>query len=445
MELSLELKQTQKLSPQRIQSMAILQMGIQELQMHVEKELLENPTLELEQDVPKKERSELLQKMEWLTSTDRQNRWYHKEDSLNLMDYIAASEEVNLYDHLRTQFNMETLPPRLGIAVDCVLSGLNGNGYLDESVEELSARCGQPVEIIVRAEMLVRGLEPAGIAARTLSECLVFQLERKNEFGLAMTIAKDFLEEVAKDHYALIAQKTGATRAEVVAACDQIRELEPRPGARFSPREAPGYIIPDVVVTEQNGALIVAPGDDFLPELKVSEYYRSMMKSTDDSEVKSYLEDRVKNAAQLIKNIEQRRNTLLDCVRIIVDRQMDFFEDCKGNLRPLTMQEVAAKLGIHESTVSRAVKSKYIQCSRGSFPINHFFSRSVSAGEGKMSSAEVKNTIRELVEQEDRRKPISDQKICDMLAKRKIYISRRAVAKYREEIGIPSSAGRKRY
>ena len=141
MELSLELKQTQKLSPQRIQSMAILQMGIQELQMHVEKELLENPTLELEQDVPKKERSELLQKMEWLTSTDRQNRWYHKEDTLNLTDYIAVSEEENLYDHLRSQLNMETLPPRLGIAVDCVLSGLNGNGYLEETVEELSARC----------------------------------------------------------------------------------------------------------------------------------------------------------------------------------------------------------------------------------------------------------------------------------------------------------------
>ena len=144
MELSLELKQMQKLSPQRIQSMAILQMGIQELQMHVEKELLENPTLELEQDLPQKERSELLQKMDWLASSDRQNRWYHKEDSLTLMDYIATSEEENLYEHLRSQFNMETLPPRLGIAVDCVLSGLNNNGYLEESTEELSARCGQP-------------------------------------------------------------------------------------------------------------------------------------------------------------------------------------------------------------------------------------------------------------------------------------------------------------
>lgn len=317
--------------------------------------------MELEQDLPQKERSELLQKMDWLVSSDRQNRWYHKEDTLNLTDYIAASEEENLYDHLRSQLNMETLPPRLGIAVDCVLSGLNGNGYLEESTEELSVRCGQNAEVVKRAEKIVRELEPAGVAARTLSECLMLQLERKNEFGLAMIIAEEFLEEVAKDHYALIAQRTGATRAEVAAACDQIRELEPRPGARFSPREAPGYIIPDVVVTEQNGALIVAPGDDFLPELKVSEYYRAMMKNTDDSEVKSYLEDRVKNAAQLIKNIEQRRNTLLDCVRIIVVRQADFFTNGKGILCPLTMQEVAKELDIHESTVSRAVKSKYIQ------------------------------------------------------------------------------------
>ena len=445
MELSLELKQTQKLSPHRIQSMAILQMGIQELQMHVEKELLENPTLELEQDLPQKERSELLQKMDWLVSSDRQNRWYHKEDTLNLTDYIAASEEENLYDHLRSQLNMETLPPRLGIAVDCVLSGLNGNGYLEESTEELSVRCGQNAEVVKRAEKIVRELEPAGVAARTLSECLMLQLERKNEFGLAMTIAKEFLEEVAKDHYALIAQRTGATRAEVAAACDQIRELEPRPGARFSPREAPGYIIPDVVVTEQNGALIVAPGDDFLPELKVSEYYRSMIKTTDDSEVKSYLEDRVKNATQLIKNIEQRRNTLLDCVRIIVVRQADFFTNGKGILCPLTMQEVAKELDIHESTVSRAVKSKYIQCARGAFPVSHFFSRSVPAGDRKMSATEVKFEIRELIEQEDSRKPLSDQNICDMLAKRKIVLSRRAVSKYREELGIASSAGRKQY
>lgn len=445
MELSLELKQTQKLSPQQIQSMAILQMGIQELQMHVEKELLENPTLELEQDSPKKERSELLQKMDWLVSTDRQNRWYHKEDSLNLTDCAASSEEENLYDHLRCQLNMENLSPRLGIAVDCVLSGLNSNGYLEESTEELSVRCGQNSEVIKRAEKLVRGLEPAGVAARTLSECLMLQLGRKNEFGLAMTIAKEFLEDVAKDHYALIAQRTGATRAEVAAACDQIRELDPRPGARFSPREAPGYIIPDVIVTSQNGELIVAPGDDFLPELRVSEYYRSMMKNTDDSEVKSYLEDRVKNATQLIRSIEQRRNTLLDCVRIIVDRQADFFAESKGNLRPLTMQEVAKELDIHESTVSRAVKSKYIQCSSGSFPVSHFFSRSVPAGKGKISAAEVKNAIRGLIEQEDRRKPLSDQKICDMLAERKVDISRRAVAKYREELGIASSTGRKQY
>lgn len=445
MELSLELKQTQKLSPQQIQSMAILQMGIQELQMHVEKELLENPTLELEQDSPKKERSELLQKMDWLASTDRQNRWYHKEDSLNLTDYVASAEEENLYDHLRSQLNMEPLSPRLGIAVDCVLSGLNSNGYLEESTEELSVRCGQNPEVIRRAEKLVRELEPAGVAARTLSECLMLQLERKNEFGLAMTIAKEFLEEVAKDHYALIAQRTGATRAEVAAACDQIRELEPRPGARFSPREAPGYIIPDVIVTSQNGEVIVASGDDFLPELRVSEYYRSMMKNTDDSEVKSYLEDRVKNATQLIRSIEQRRNTLLDCVRIIVDRQADFFADCKGSLRPLTMQEVAKELNIHESTVSRAVKAKYIQCSSGAFPVSHFFSRSVPAGKGKISAAEVKNAIRDLIEQEDRRKPLSDQKICDMLAEKKIDISRRAVAKYRDEMGIPSTSGRKAY
>lgn len=445
MELTLELKQTQKMSPQGIQSMAILQMGTQELQAHVEKALLENPTLELESDEQRPERPELLQKMDWLMANDRQNRWYHEEDARNLAEYIAASDEENLYDHLRRQLDMERLAPRLRLAVDCVLAGLNNNGYLEETTEEMSARCGQPVAIVERAEQLVRSLEPAGVAARTLSECLTLQLERKGELELAFTIAQNYLEEMARNHYSQIAKKTGASREEIQAACQQIRGLEPRPGARFAPREAPGYIIPDLLVTEVDGRLVVTAGDEFLPVLKVSAYYQTLLRDTAEPEVRDYLEEKVRQAVSMVKSIEQRRSTLLSCAQVIVARQEAFFRHGAGHLQPLTLADVAKEMEVHESTVSRAIKAKFLQCARGTFPLSHFFSRSLQAGEGDISSDRVKGMIQTLIGKEDPKRPLSDQKICDILAGQKIYLSRRTVAKYRDEMGIPSTSGRKEF
>lgn len=443
MELSLELKQTQKMSPQRIQSITILQMGTQELQAHVEQLLLENPVLELESSEYKSERSKLLHKVEWLMLNDRQNRWYHREDANDLSDYIAASDEENLYDHLRSQINFDRLRPQLQLAVDCVLAGLNGNGYLDETTAELSSRCGQSELIVQQAEQLVQGLEPAGIAARSLSECLALQLKRKNEFGLPLTIAQNYLEDMAQSHYAQIAKKTGATREEIQEACGQIRALDPRPGSHFTPREAPGYIIPDLLVTEESGHLSVTLGDDFLPVLKVSSYYQQLMQSTPESEVQAYLEDKIQQATAMVKNIEQRKNTLLSCAKIIVAKQEEFFRLGPGHLQPLTLSDVAKEINVHESTVSRAIKSKYLQCARGTFPLSHFFSRSLQSGKGDVSAEQAKAAIQALVNQEDKKLPLSDQKICTLLAGQRIFLSRRTVAKYRDELGIKSTSGRK--
>ena len=445
MKLTLELKQKQKMSPQQIQSVIILQMGTQELQSYVESLLMENPTLELESSEQRSERSELLQKMDWLKSTDRQNRWYHQEDAASILEYVSALDDENLYDHLRSQIDIFRLPPRLRIAVDGVLSGLNSNGYLEESVEELSSRCGQSPEIIQQAEQLVQALEPTGVATRTLSECLANQLRKKGEFGLPLTIALHHLESVAKNHYGQIAKETGASLEDIQQACNQIRQLDPRPGSMFARREPPEYILPDLLVTENNGYLEITSGDEFLPVLRVSSYYHELAKTTEDAEVRDYLEGKIKQSVITIKSIEQRRATLLGCAQVILKRQKQFFSTGTGNLLPLTLSDVANEINIHESTVSRAIRDKYIQCVHGTFPLSYFFSRSVPAGEGKMSAAEVKNAIRELIEQEDCRKPLSDQKICDILAERKVDISRRAVAKYRDEMGIPSTSGRKVY
>lgn len=446
MELSLELKQTQKLSPQLIQSMAILQMGTQELQEYVEKTLMENPVLELESERRGDDRPELRHKVEWLMANDRQNRWYHQEEARNLIELVADPSGETLYDYLRGQLNMERLPGRLGLAVDCVLTGLNESGYLEESTQELAARCRQPEEVVLRAEKMVRALEPAGVGARTLSECLAIQLERKGETGLALTIVQDHLEDVARDRYAQISKATGATRQEIQEACRQIRALDPRPGGPYAPREAPGYIVPDLMVTELDGQLVVTPGDEFLPVLKVSSYYQTLMKDTEEREVREYLTDKVRQASWMVKSIEQRKSTLMSCARIIVARQEPFFRHGAGHLQPLTLADVAVEAGIHESTVSRAVKDKYIQCAQGAFPMSHFFSRALCTDGGDSVSPEkAKAAIRELINGEDKHRPLSDQKLCDLLAKQGLAISRRTVAKYRDEMGIPSTSGRKEF
>jgi len=446
MELTLELKQTHKLSPQMIHSMEILQMGTQELQTYVEKILMENPTLELESEERREERPELVRKLEWLVANDRQNRWYHQEDARDLSELLADTESENLYDHLRTQLDLDRMPVRLSVAVDCILAGLNHAGYLEESREELAARCGQPLEIIASAEKLVQSLEPAGVGARSLSECLALQLERLGERGLPLTIVQNYLEDMARNHYRRISLETGAGREEIQRACQQIRALDPKPGSPYAPREAPSYITADLFVLEEDGKLVVTASDEFLPVLKVSSYYQQLLKETDDPEVDSYLTEKVRQAKWVVKSIEQRRSTLVSCADVIVARQERFFRSGAGHLRPMTLADVAGELGVHESTVSRAIKDKYLQCSQGLFPLTYFFSRALMANDSEgVSPEKAKNAIRCLIEQENKRHPISDQKLCDLLAEQDIQISRRTVAKYRDELGIPSTSGRKEF
>ena len=446
MGMSLDLKQSQKLSPQMLQATKILQMGTLELQEYIEQLLLENPTLELESSKKMEDRSELVHKVAWLMANDRQNRWYHHDDAQDLIELVAAPTRETLYDHLRSQINMERLPGRLSLAVDCVLSGLNDAGYQEETSEELSERCGQPIEVILRAEELVKGLEPVGVGARTLSECLSIQLERMGITGLALTIAHNHLEDMARDHYSHISKETGATRQEVQAACLQIRALDPRPGSPYASREAPGYIIPDLMVTELDHELVVTAGDEFLPELKMSVYYQKLMKDTDEKEVRDYLSDKIRQASWVIKSIEQRRSTLLTCARIIVARQEQFFRRGSGHLQPLTLADIAQEAEIHESTVSRALKDKYIQCAQGVYPMGHFFSRALPGNNGEgVSSEQIKSMIRALIDEEDHKHPLSDQEICDLLVSQGLKLSRRTVAKYRSEMGIPSTSGRKEF
>ena len=456
MALMLDLKQTQTLSPQMIQSMKVLQMGIMELREYLQDQIQENPVLEAEGYPPlqppaqKDDQDQTLQKLEWLHATDVQNSWYNQEDVRDLIELVPGASgadlsEESLYDHLRLQIHFQALSPVMAVAVECVLQSLNSIGRLEDPPETLAAHTDLSADVIRQAIQLVQGLEPAGVAARDLSECLCLQLVRLGETGLALTIAQNHLEDMGQNHYNHIAQATGASRECVRAACQLIRTLDPRPGASFVPRESPGYIVPDLAVIAVRDRLEVVLNDSYAPSLRISAYYHQLMASTDDTQVRDYLSAKVRQAKWVLQNIEQRQATLLACARCVATRQADFFRRGPGHLHPLSLADTAATLDVHESTVSRAIRNKYLQCAYGVFPLKYFFTRALPTtnGEADISAERAKSALRALINSEDKKRPLSDQKLSQLLAAQGIQLSRRTVAKYRDELGIPSTSGRK--
>ena len=455
MELNMTQKQVQTLSPQMMQAMEVLQMGTQELLEYIEEQTLENPVLERVEETPAKEAesAELRRRLDWLEAGDYQNRQYHREDSEGdddpLRSYGVVDDEETLCEHLFDQLRALRLDLPMLEAAAFLVESLNGSGWLDEDVPALAAELGCPESRMERALIIVQGLEPAGVAARDLRECLLLQLKRqKPQDPLAIRIADQYLEALARSRYGLICRELGESADAVRRACDHIRTLDPRPGAAFGGSGTPAYINPDILVTAGPDGLEVVTNDRYFPTLQISGYYLRMMKEQQEDEgLQTYLSDKVRQAKWVVRSIEQRRSTLLSCAECIADIQQRFFLKGPGHLVPLTLADVAARLGIHESTVSRAVKDKYLQCSFGVFPMSYFFSRGLNtdaAGEGASPDA-AKALLKRLVAEEDKRSPLSDQKLCQLMEAEGCRLSRRTVAKYRDELGIPSTAGRRQY
>ena len=460
MELSMSMKQTQTLSPQMMQSMEILQMGSQELLEYIQDQVQENPVLEMEEKYGKGDDTAVLQrKLEWLESTDAQNRYYHQQDTEDdekdpISNYGTVDErEENLYLYVLSQLEVMDLEPELLPVGRLLVESLNQNGWLDESVEDLAEELGKPVEEVEKALAAVQSLEPAGVGARNLSECLVLQLQRRHEDSeLAIRIARDYLDPLSKSRYGLIAKSLGVCQEEVRTACDLIRTLNPRPGGGFAARENLVYINPDLFVVNFPDHFELLTNDYFFPDLNISGYYCRMLKSTEDNEVKDYLMGKVRQAKWVVHSIEQRRSTLLRCAECILELQEEFFRRGPGHLKPMCLADIAQKVGVHESTVSRTVRDKYLQCASGVYPLSYFFSRSLGAPAARPGTEEnasspdfAKALLKKLIGGEDKHKPLSDQKLCERMAREGCELSRRTVAKYRDELGIPSTTGRKQY
>lgn len=448
MELRQTQRQTQMLTPQMAQSIKILQMDIQELREYVEEVFQENPMLELPE--PKEtpdSLEELSRRVGSLAAGDWQNAYYHAQDAEEGRGDPLSSvgcfldEENDLKRYILSQFMGTELESDVMEGVEFLLDRLDPGGFLDESLPELARGSGLPQRTMERALMELQAADPAGVGARDLQECLRLQLERRaGDHRLAASIVEGHLDRLARNQYSAIARALNAEEGEVKAACALIRTLNPKPGSGFSARENLAYITPDVLVTEERGLFEITINDAMLPRLRLSPYYNKLLQDTDDREVREYLVEKANQAKWTLRSIDQRRSTLLRCTRWIVERQREFFRFGPSRLLAVTMGDAAGELGIHESTVSRAVKDKYLQCSRGVYPLSYFFSRSL--GREGTSPEAAKVLLRELVEGE--RVPLSDQKLCEEMASRGFPLSRRTVAKYREELGIQSAAGRKK-
>lgn len=458
----LNIEQIQKLvmTPELKQAIQILQYNTQELNQFIDEQLLTNPVLDIsptaENDTAQKaERPEKIEKdeidwKEYFREYDdisyRQTSPRDQKEDVSFEQFVST--ETSLTDHLLFQLQFSILKSKYRNVAKFIIESLDRNGYLTMEIEEIATYFQVSSQMIENVLSIVQTFDPPGIAARNLKECLLIQLKQKGIEDLKIfEIITTHLDDLAENRLANISKDLNISPKEVQEIADFIKTLEPKPGRLFSSDDDIKYITPDVSVEKIDGEYIVIVNDSTAPRLSISSYYkRLLMHEEKDSNTSKFLTDKLNSAMWLIKSIEQRRQTIYKVVKAIVEYQLEFFENGKKSLKPLTLKQIAEEVGVHESTVSRAVNGKYMQTPRGTFEIKFFFTSGVSNQEGEgVASESIKSMIREIIEGENHQKPLSDQVIAEMLQEKGINISRRTVAKYRDEMNILSSSKRKRY
>lgn len=438
MNLDIAMKQTVKLAPQMLLSTDVLQMSSQELEAYLENLEQENPAAELEPPKAPAEPEELeAAQSRVFGNRERRSNASDAGDGLRYASTdggLSETLQFHLKGQLRPEMGTKQTVQAARLLVDC----LDENGYFRESLAELSAAFGIKEKALSEGLRLLQTLDPPGVGARSLEECLSLQLRRNGADGAAIRIAEGYLRQLARRQYHAIAQSLGISQEAVLQAERQIRALEPYPGAAFVQQDLPAYVSPDVVVLRQGTAFAVVLRDTGVSQLQINSYYRSLWQSSEDREVQKYLSEKIRQVEWVLQAIEQRRTTLQKCAEWIVRYQAAFFQS-GGQLRPLCLQQAAEGLSLHASTISRTIREKYLQCDQGTFPLHYFFSREV----GGESADGIKAALAALVEAEDRTRPMSDQKLCEQLEKQGYRISRRTAAKYRDELGIPPAGGRR--
>ncbi len=472
LDYNLHLEQTQKLiiTPELKLAITLLQYSALEIEDHIQEELVNNPVLEVQEPREEEKVEGESQEPEInAEKSDEEFSWdeYFRDAGIDTgyehydgrakpvtetesqpqIENCSRVSENTMLEDLLGQLRLLPLTPRQYGVAAYLVGNLDHNGYLQGELEELAPALGAKVRELEEALKVIQRLEPTGVGCRNLQECLLLQLKKmENPPELALQIVKNYLPAAADERYSYIASCLDCEEEAVSEAIEFIRTLNPKPGSVFGEGEETRYIVPDVIVQKVEDHYVVMNNELNIPQLTISPYYHKMLKSgLADEELSAFIKNKVEKAYWLIRSIEQRRITLHKVSQQIVDIQKPFLDYGIKELKPLTLKEVALKVGVHESTVSRAAANKYIQTPRGLFPLKFFFSSGLSGTRGSdHSSPSIKSHISELVEAEDQQKPLSDKRLAELLQERGIKISRRTIAKYREEMSIPPSFKRRR-
>ena len=451
MELNLNLSQRLLLSQRMVLSAKILQMSSIELNDYLKELSQTNPLVEYEEKRPSVNKFDALsKKLDWLDYADEQNRYYYRQDREDEGENwnFASPHSETLEEYLIAQIDTQRLNNDIRLAAEFAAKSLDENGYLLEDAKSISSLTGIDISLTEKAIELLKTLEPCGVGASDLRECLELQLlNAPEENPTAIAIVRDYLDALAKNQLKPIARSLGVSLNEVIEAAEEIKKLNPKPSRGFSSNESLSYIVPDAYIYKSpSGEYEITLNDFCSPSLKINGYYKAIIKSSGNDEAKEYIANKFNQAEWVMKCIEKRNSTFMNTLRFIVDYQRPFFDSSDGKLSPMKLSDVAAALSVHDSTISRAVRDKYIQCSRGIFPLKYFFSSSVlkaENGKSEVSQNSVKQRIKEIIDAEDKAGPLSDRAIGEALEAEGISISRRTVAKYREAMGIAGASVRK--
>lgn len=450
MELTFGLHQQQELklmmTPELRQAITILQYSTIDLMHFLREQATENPLIELDEPA-------LIRTADYILEKNRMIHWEElekgsmsdytisHEDYVNPIEYYANTT-VTLQDYLLEQLSYLHVTPRQKQLVAFLIGNVNESGYLDIGYDSLPSNMKYSEEEWEDAVKVLQQLEPYGVGARNLQECLLIQLNYtpwKDE--LCEQVIRHHLHDLAANRYKKIAQALQTTVEEITQIANFIKGFNPKPGVLF-PSADERVIIPDVFVEKlENGQFVVQVNDDILPRIETNQQYVHLIKQK--GEATPFLEERLQQLQWLVRSLDQRKQTILKVTEAIVEAQIQFFQEEKGLLKPLTLREIAERIGVHESTVSRATNNKFVQTPKGLFELKYFFAGRLSSPEGDASSMQVKEWLKELIDGEDKRKPLSDQKLVELLAQKGVKIARRTVAKYRDELGILSSTLRK--
>ena len=438
----LDIVQSQKLvmTTQLKQSLDILNMSNLELEEQIKKDAQENPVLELERT----------ESIDWGTFIKKNIKNYNikhydLDNEITLENIIKY--EINLYDYVKSQLVFLKLNKKEIKVCEYIVDCLDIDGYLSCDEKHIIQELNIDEKYFYKCLKYIQQLEPIGIGARDLSECLLIQMENENtKDDILKSIIVEDLNLIGQNKIKLLSKKYNINMEKCLKYIEKIKEFNPKPGRIYS-NEKTIYVQPDVIVRKINDEFIVYMNDRDNFHISINNYYKNILNSNNlDEKSRKFIKNKLNYALNLLKNIETRKSTILEIADVIVKKQKDFFNKGKKYIKPMKLKDIALDLGYHESTISRGINNKYMLTPYGLFEFKYFFSKAIESEEEKgTSSTKVKNMIKELIDKENKLKPLSDDKICKLLKEEGITLARRTVAKYREEMNILSSSKRKQF